>query len=287
MEPRTQIKFEPGVIEASQSVLAELGVTLRSYSQDLVLIGGWVPYFLLKEHQKEGFDHVGSIDIDIAVHPRISERGGYASIAKLIEKRGYKPPEDDLSDVFEFRYDRKIVSPYDQKSYAIRVDFLTTEAGDPKKEHRHREVQPGLRAFKAKGAELAFENPFEIELKAKLPDSGGEAKVKWQVANIAASLVTKGLALGGRYKEKDAYDIFYLVRYYKKGPESMAEALRPYLQLEVVKESLKNIRDAFRDIRSNGPAWVANFKDIHDLRPREILIADVFKTFERFWKQLG
>ena len=286
MGPRTQSQFESGIIEASRSVLVELGMALKSYLKDLVLIGGWAPYFLLLQNQKEGFDHVGSIDIDIAVHPRISEKGGYASIVQLIKKRGYLPPKDELADVFEFRFDREIVSPYDKRPYTIRIDFLTTEQGDLRKESRHREVQSDLRAFKARGCELAFEAPIEVELKALLPGLGGEARVKWQVANVAASLVMKGQALGGRFKEKDAYDIFYLVRHYQEGPESLAKAIQPYLHLPVVQESLKNIRDAFSDIRATGPAWVAGFKDIHDPRAREVLIADVFKTFERFLKML-
>lgn len=45
MEPRTQNQFEPGIIEASRSVLVELGVTLKSYLTDLVLIGGWARIF--------------------------------------------------------------------------------------------------------------------------------------------------------------------------------------------------------------------------------------------------
>ena len=67
MEPRTAAQFAPGVIDASRAVLVELGVILRSYLNDLALIGGWAPYFLLQQHQQAGFDHVGSIDIDLAV----------------------------------------------------------------------------------------------------------------------------------------------------------------------------------------------------------------------------
>lgn len=68
MEPRTVSQFVPGVVEASRSVLGELGVILRPYLQDLVLIGGWAPFFLLRAHEQT-VDHVGSIDIDLAVHP--------------------------------------------------------------------------------------------------------------------------------------------------------------------------------------------------------------------------
>lgn len=286
MEPRTVSQFVPGVVEASRAVLGELGVILRPYLQNLVLIGGWAPYFLLRAHEQQ-VDHVGSIDIDLAVHPRITEKGGYASIAQLITARGYQPPQDELADIFEFRYDRRLISPYDQKPYTIRVDFLTLEAGDPATERRHRTVQPDLRAFKASGCELAFEQPAVIEIHAKLPDAGGEATVQWQVANIAASLVMKSLALGGRYKEKDAYDLFYLVRHYQQGPASVVESVRLLLHLPVVQEACRHLRQAFGDIRATGPAWVANFKDVHDPRARDILIADVYKTFERFFQLLS
>ena len=176
MEPRTAAQFAPGVIDASRTVLVELGVILRNYLNDLALIGGWAPYFLLQQHQQAGCDHVGSIDIDLAVHPRIAERGGYPSIATLIMARGYQPPQDELADIFEFRYDRRLVSPYDQKPYTIRVDFLTLEAGDADTGRRHRAVQPDLKAFKATGCELAFDHPVMVELRAKLPNSGGEAR---------------------------------------------------------------------------------------------------------------
>lgn len=67
-------QFDSGVVKASKSVILELGIILRSYFDELVLIGGWAPYFILQKHQKEDFNHVGSIDIDIAVNPKISEK---------------------------------------------------------------------------------------------------------------------------------------------------------------------------------------------------------------------
>ena len=54
-------QFDSGVVKASKSVILELGIILRSYFDDLVLIGGWAPYFILRKYQKEGFNHVGSI----------------------------------------------------------------------------------------------------------------------------------------------------------------------------------------------------------------------------------
>ena len=36
-------------------------------------------------------------------------------------------------------------------------------------------------------------------------------------------------AIEGRYKQKDAYDIYYCIRNYLRGPEALAEERRPLL----------------------------------------------------------
>ena len=54
---------------ASTSALLELATALKHYSNALVLIGGWAPYYLVKDHGRPGFEHIGSIDIDLAIDP--------------------------------------------------------------------------------------------------------------------------------------------------------------------------------------------------------------------------
>ena len=122
-------QFDSGVVKASKSIILELGIILRSYFDDLVLIGGWASYFILRKYQKEGFNHVGSIDIDIAVNPKISEKK-YGTIIGLIKEKGYQAVQDELADVFEFRFERTLLSPHDNKHYTINIDFLTSHLGD-------------------------------------------------------------------------------------------------------------------------------------------------------------
>ena len=59
MAKRDAEQFVSGIVGASKCVILELGVVLRSYLEDLVLIGGWAPYFISQEYQRKGFDHVG------------------------------------------------------------------------------------------------------------------------------------------------------------------------------------------------------------------------------------
>lgn len=278
-------EFDYGVVKASKSVILELGVILRSYFDDLVLIGGWAPYFISQSYQKESFNHVGSIDIDIAVNPQINEKR-YGTIIGLIKERGYQAVQDELADVFEFRFERPLISPHDNKPYTIRIDFLTSHLGDKRRETVHRRIQTDLQALKAKSCQLAFEHFIVTEVEDILPGNG-EASCKWKVASIVSSLVMKAFALGGRYKEKDAYDIYYMIANYKDGPLSVAEEFKPYLNNEVLWEGLLHVKEAFKDIRSNGPAWVANFYNITNERERQIKVADVYKSVSKFLKLLG
>jgi len=89
--PRLKNDYYPELVEASLSVLLELITTLGSYRDALVLIGGWVPYFILQEYQEPGLDfgHVGSIDIDMLIDPDIAHSERYASIVGMLMDRGY------------------------------------------------------------------------------------------------------------------------------------------------------------------------------------------------------
>lgn len=55
-----------------------------------------------------------------------------------------------------------------------------------------------------------------------MPD-GGTNRVEIAVCSIPALLAMKGHALAGRYKQKDAYDIYYCVRNYLGGIEALAQ----------------------------------------------------------------
>jgi len=80
--------------EASKGALLELCMSLSQYRHEFILVGGWAPYFLTRQH----FDHCGSVDIDFVLKPSIIPR--YHSIKEVIESLGYRRP-GTLSDLRE------------------------------------------------------------------------------------------------------------------------------------------------------------------------------------------
>ena len=253
---RTSQSYGPGVTSASQSVLLEVMTTLRAYQEALVLVGGWVPFFLLERHRppNDPFVHVGSIDIDLAIDPARARAAQYATIAELLTARGYRRVE-----TMPGSFERTVASPATHKPYTIRVDFLTALDGASAAERgRHRQIQDGLLVKKLKGCDAAFRYQTTVEFTGTLPD-GGQLTVPLRMADVVASLTMKSIVLGERYREKDAYDIYALLAHYGQGPAEVARVVQPHGGDPLVAEAMALLRAAFATRAAHGPAWVAAF----------------------------
>lgn len=250
--PRVASDYSPEIVEISKSVLGELITALKKYYEALVLVGGWVPYFILQEFgmSEAGFYHVGSIDIDLVVNPDQVDEKAYTTMAKILGEMSYMPSEDRQR---QFRWLRTV------EGREIEVDFLCPMPPVGKgRSRRHRAIQRDLKAHTLEGAEIALEHNFECPLSARLPGDG-IAEVKIKVAGLVACFALKGMALEDRYNEKDAYDIYSVCAYYEGGPAGVAAALRPYKDHPILRKGMESIAIKFRDLDAEGPSWAARF----------------------------
>lgn len=234
--------YHDDAIDACRSVMVEVLTILGKHRAHLVLVGGWVPPLLFGEG-----DHIGSIDVDLAVDWRAVPDHVYETIKSKLLTRGYVqepsvPPN---------RFRREVKRGED--SYSIRVDIITgeTEGGDL----THRIVQ-GMPVWCAKGVSVALDHFVELKVTGTLPD-GGQNEVSVRVATAGALLVMKGMALSERMKEKDAYDIYYCCLHHPQGIDGLAGELQPLMVLSTVAESLAHIRDKFSTMNAVGPVWAA------------------------------
>lgn len=280
-KPRTAGDYEEDMTAASRVGLAEIMTVLGVYRESLVLIGGWAPYLILEQFGEPGqeqldadqtfdaevsfgrFVHVGSIDIDFVVDPAVIDADRYATIVESLLDRDYEPVKDSL-----YQFEKVIPSPRTGQRYPIRIDFLTPRplAGQGRS-RRHREVQHNLRARTLEGAEVALAHWFWYEYDAQLPDG-----------DLIGSLVLKGIAIGERYAEKDAYDIYALCAHYRGGPAAVAEVLRAIREEEAVRRGLAAIAEKFREERAEGPTWVAAFLSQGNAEGDDRTRVDAFMT---------
>jgi len=280
---RSVDEYHSTITSASKSVLLEVMTVLRSYRESIVLIGGWVPYFLLQEHQREGvnFTHVGSIDIDLVIDPDIINEARYETIVRTLLNRGYKPSEKIL-----YQFERTVISDIDNRKYTVGIDFLAPQPPKGRgRIHRHRQIQPDLRARNLKGAEIALELNQKVSLVGILPEDG-ETKLDFKMASLASFLALKGFAFGERYREKDAYDIYALCDYYEDGPVSVAKEVKPKKEIDIVRRGIKAIRDRFRSSEAEGPSWVVNFMAIRNEKEKEVVKQRSFMVVNEMLKNI-
>jgi len=275
-------QFAADVVGASQSVLLELATALRVHRNALVLVGGWVPYFLIRKYWGSHADHVGSIDIDLAVDFRQVSEAEYRGIVALLRERGYSP-KDDVSMPFEFI--RVIPREGGLGPVEIAVDFLSGEYGGTARGHRHQRAGD-LLARKARGCDVVFDHRWLLSLEGRLP-LGAETQCDLWVADLVGCLTTKGIAMASRYKEKDAYDIYMVTCNHPSGPRGAAEEVAPNLRYPLVQEGLAGIRQHFASPQKTGPQWVADFYGETAGEARDRRVTDAYMRVSEFLRVLG
>jgi hypothetical protein len=262
------------IVEAARRVLLETLRVLGEYQDDIVVVGGWVPELLLSQTEAR---HVGSIDVDIALDHREIGEVGYRSILRLLQARGYKQGKQP----FIFHRSVKI----GDREILVEVDFLSGEYAGTGSSRRTQRVQD-LHPRKARGIDLVFELPEKITIRGQLP-GGGDDVAEVQVASIASFLVTKGMALHHRLKEKDAWDIYYCVRYYPGGIDALIHAFNPLLSHGLTQESLAYIAEKFASPSAVGPTHVADFEEVDDRAARELIQRDAYERVHYLLEGLG
>jgi len=260
-----RLDYTAEAVAAARSVLLELSHLLGEYRDDVAVIGGWVPELLIPEAPAR---HVGSMDVDLALNHRASLDSGYRTIRQLLLNRGYQPGSQP------FIFYRRVTAG--DRAIVVEVDLLAGEYDGTGRGHRTQSIQD-VRLRKARGCDLVFDlRVEEVLVEGTLPD-GGKDSASVRVASIVPFLIMKGMALRDRMKEKDAWDVYYCVRYYPGGLSVLIEDFRPHVDHGLVREGLANIAEKFASESHVGPKWVADFEDLSDPDDRALLQRDAYE----------
>jgi hypothetical protein len=266
--PRHASDIDPRHVQAARSVIIEVWQLLATFRDAMVLIGGWVPELLAPNARPR---HTGSIDVDLLLKPGELEEGRYGDLLQLLRQHGYEPTEEP------FRY-RKSVSVGGGDPVPVDVEFLVPRGS--RRRRRGRRV-PGFRAIDADGADLATRSTVVVSVTGAMP-SGARNRVDIVVSSPAASLVMKAHALEGRMKEKDAYDIGFLLKNHPGGAAAVGAAIHAFVAESEVQHALEVLAEKFASPDHFGSRAVADFLDPADPDERAFLARDAFERVQSF-----
>jgi hypothetical protein len=280
VDPQSANDYDDRTSAAVKSVLVEIGQILGSYQGKFAVIGGAVPWLLLKDAP---VPHIGTIDVDLSLDAEALGDGEYATLVEALLGHGYEQRKNFKA----FQLVRHVPTDDGSPGIDIIVDFLMPRDADIVKNKPP--LIDGFAVQRADGADIALEHHEIVNVKADMPN-GGTNSVRIAVASIPALLAMKGYAINGRDKRKDAYDIYYCVRHFPDGIGALAAATAPLMNNEKALIGYKHIAEKFEDVDGYGPTCVRQFLEdsaaIGDSTPDQVQ-QDAFGQVNAWLKVIG
>lgn len=280
-EPQFASDYDDRTTAAVKSVLIEIGQIPGSFKGKFAVVGGAVPWLLLGDN--EDMPHVGTLDLDLGLDSSALGDGEYIHLVDELLGHGYA----QRKELKRFQLVRQIQAVDGGPPIDVIIDFLRPKDADIVKN-----VPPLISDFavqRADGADLAVRFYQMVAIAGSMPH-GGTNRVEVAVSSIPALLAMKGHAIEGRYKQKDAYDIYYCVRNYPGGPQALAEDCRPLLEHASGMKGYQYIAGKFDTAEGFGPTCVRRFvEDTRVLGERtpEQWQMDAFGQVDAWLRALG
>ncbi|WP_434478566.1 nucleotidyl transferase AbiEii/AbiGii toxin family protein [Gemmatimonas sp.] len=262
--------------EALVTCLRVLGTLVKAVGAQhhgrLVVIGGLVPRLLFNEQSLDSLfahsAHPGTNDVDLCIELDVPDG----------DDDFYQCLEESLR---RFQFERAKVKNRDGQSLwrwqrtiegiTVLVEFLTnddavaenTNGGRVGRLAHNETSKPGdeIGALRIRGAHLALIDPEQRSIEVELLDNNGKATVTVRVANLLAFVVLKSFAVHGRLKNKDSFDLVWVLTHYADGPVAAARDARAMRSAhhEDVGEAMRLLKAEFETVDHTGCVRYANF----------------------------
>lgn len=269
-EPRQREDYSQRQVGAAHRVLVDLGQVLASFKDCLVVVGGWTPDLLLPDADPQ---HIGSIDVDLALDAEKLGEGQYAELINLLlNTKRYTPGDKD----FQLVVDVDLADG--EKPVRVEVDFLAPQEMKMKKNKP--KLLEGFRVLKADGCAVAFHAPVEISIPGQNV-KGARNTVLLRVVSLADFVVMKAHAIGGRDKPKDVYDLCYALEGFPGGIEALAADWGTRLKDKEVARAVAVLKEKFSTVEDFGPQQLVDFHDSQNTDERDMQARRAYELVQK------
>lgn len=223
--------------------------------EELVVVGGLVPSLLIPEESvPRGEDiHVGTMDLDLGLSLALLDAERYEELTARLHRAAFEP---DVNEAGNPTFQRWKIEPSGHPK--VTVDFVIPPSLDEDEGGKIRHIEKDFAAVITPGLHLAFQDRRRISLVGSTILGEKASREIW-VCGPGAFLVLKALAFGTRGENKDAYDLYYVIRNYGSGIDDVLKQLNPILHEHETQEALQILRRDFFDPDGVGPRRVAEF----------------------------
>lgn len=228
--------------------LCTLAAHIADEEAPLIVLGGLMPE-ILTEGRQAGALHLGTSDVDMLLVVHVEYTDGFGRIETALEAAGFRAEPGDNG----WRW-RGIVD-----GFAVKLEFLCDLDTEPE----GIVAIPGARVLRAnnlRGTGYVAADWTVRALTADLPGLG-LTTVRVRFAGLEGYLLTKCVAVRHRGKDKDHYDLtFVLIHNRAGGPTAAARQLlqgKLADRLPALRSTFLEVRERFHSVTSPGPKGFA------------------------------
>ena len=252
-KPQHASEYRPEYVELVRATCLYVATKLGDLMDEIVVVGGLVPSLLIHPEELPAGtpEHVGTLDLDVGLTLALLDEGRYRSLTARLRDAGFTPDENEDGRPTRQRW--QILG-----TEKVTVDFLIPPSTDADQGGTLRNIEPDFAAIIAPGLTLAFQDRDCIRLDGRTILGERAARDVW-VCGPGAFVALKALAFDLRGENKDAYDLYYMIRNYGKSVEDVVARFRPLLAEESARRALAVLHRDFRAIDGVGPLRVADF----------------------------
>lgn len=252
-KPKQASEYKSEQVELVRATCLYVATKLGDLTDDVVVVGGLAPTLLIDQATlPEGTSpHVGTIDLDVGLKLALLDEGRYRTLTARLRDAGFV--QDHTAEGRVTRQRWRVTGPG-----SVTVDFLIQPSLADDRGGKLRDIESDFAAIITPGLKLAFQDRRRVRITGRTIFGEKAAREVW-ICGPGAFVVLKALAFSGRGENKDAYDLYYVVRNFGAGVEDVAVSLRPLLHDADAQRAMQVLRDDFLDHDGVGPHRVAEF----------------------------
>ncbi len=242
-------------VELVRRTCLYVATKLGDLLDEFVVVGGLVPTLLIpdKSLPKSEEVHVGTTDLDLGLSLYLLDARRYEELTLRLRRAGFEP---DVSERGNPIFQRWKIEP--SPDLKVTVDFVIPPSIESDKGGSLRHIERDFAAVITPGLHLAFRDRQKIVLEG-MTITGEKARRYVWVCGPGAFVILKALAFGKRGENKDAYDLYWVIRNYGAGVDNIFDHLKPLLEEQETQRALRILQGDFSDPNGVGPRRVAEF----------------------------
>ena len=252
-KPKRASEYKSEQLRLVRDTCLYVATKLGDLMDEVVVVGGLAPSLLIDQGKlPEGTSaHVGTMDLDVGLKLALLDERRYLTLTERLRGANFMPDQTDEGRPTRQRWKLSGTA-------TVTVDFLIPPSRPEDQGGKLRDIESDFAAVIAPGLMLAFQDRRRVRIDGRTIVGEKAAREVW-VCGPGAFVVLKALAFRGRGENKDAYDLYYLVRNFGDGIGDVATCLRPLLDDQEAQRALQILRDDFLDYEALGPRRVAEF----------------------------